>query len=112
MLKPRLLLQLEGMLVLLTAVIAYQQVHGRWLWFALLLLTPDLFMLGYLINLRLGAALYNLVHSYTLPLLALSALMLTGQSAHVWLAHIGMDRLLGFGLKYDTAFKDTHLQKV
>ena len=74
-------------------------------------------MLGYLVNLRLGAALYNLVHTYALPLLLLSALWLAGHDSYAWLAfiwfaHIGMDSLFGFGLKYDTAFKDTHLQHV
>lgn len=74
-------------------------------------------MAGYLVNRRLGAAAYNLVHNYALPLLLLSGLLLAGEAAYVWpiliwLAHIGMDRMLGFGLKYETAFKDTHLQRV
>ena len=117
MLKPKLLLHIEGVAVLFTACLLYQQAHGSWLWFALLLLVPDFSMLGYLANLRLGSALYNLFHTYTLPLLLLSTVWLTGHASYawlafIWLAHIGMDRILGYGLKYDTSFKDTHLQHV
>ena len=117
MMKPRLLLHIEGAAVLFTACIFFHQVHGRWLWFALLLLTPDIFMLGYLISPKVGAAAYNLGHTYTAPLLLLAGLWLAGQGAYVWLvliwlAHIGMDRMLGYGLKYETAFKDSHLQRV
>jgi hypothetical protein len=117
MLKPKLLLQFEGAAVLLAACIFYQQSHGSWLWFGLLLLTPDFSMLGYLANKKLGAAFYNLIHTYTCPLVLLSILWLAGQSSFawlglIWLAHIGMDRMMGYGLKYETAFKDTHLQRV
>jgi hypothetical protein len=115
--KPRILLQIEGAAVLLTACVCYHQSHGGWLWFALLLLTPDLSMLGYLINEKLGATVYNIVHTYTFPLCLFLLLWLVGQNSlswllFIWLAHIGMDRMLGFGLKYETAFKDTHLQRV
>jgi hypothetical protein len=117
MLKPKLLLHAEGAAVLFTACICYHQLHGSWLWFALLILTPDLFALGYLVNKTVGAMMYNLVHTYTAPLLLLLGLWLAGQSSYlwlvlIWLAHIGMDRMVGYGLKYETAFKDSHLQRV
>ena len=117
MLKPRLLLHLEGAAFLLAAGILYQRSHAGWLWFALLFFTPDFFMLGYLANKKVGALIYNLGHTYAAPLLLLLALSLSGQSTYgwlalIWLAHIGFDRLLGYGLKYETAFKDTHLQRV
>jgi len=117
MTKPKLLLQIEGGAVLLAAGILYHQSHGSWLWFALLFLVPDFSMLGYLANKKLGALFYNLAHTYTAPFLALSALWFSGQTSYswlilIWFAHIGMDRLLGYGLKYETAFKDTHLQRV
>lgn len=69
MFKPKLLLQLEGVAVLFASCVAFHQIHGSWLWFALLLLTPDLFMLGYLVNQTIGAAAYNFAHTYTVPLL-------------------------------------------
>jgi Domain of unknown function (DUF4260) len=74
-------------------------------------------MLGYLVNTRLGAATYNLAHTLAFPL----ALLLAGYLfywqlslpiALIWTAHIALDRLLGFGLKYPTFFKDTHLQHI
>lgn len=74
-------------------------------------------MLGYLANPKLGAALYNLAHSETpVLLLAVSALHLHSTAALavalIWLFHIGFDRALGYGLKFPTSFKDTHLQHV
>ena len=117
MTKPGLLLHLEGAAVLLAAGILYQQSHAGWLWFGLLFLAPDLFMLGYLANKKIGAALYNLAHTYSAPVVAFLILQFSGHGSALWLvwiwiAHIGFDRLLGYGLKYETAFKDTHLQKV
>ena len=85
--------------------------------FLLLFLAPDLSMLGYLANPRLGSLVYNLAHTYFVPLV-LAGIGLVASShlcillALIWAAHIGMDRLLGYGLKYPTAFKDTHLQRV
>jgi hypothetical protein len=115
--KPRFLLRIEGAAVLLAACHFYHQLHGSWLCFAVLFLTPDLFMLGYLVDKKVGAFCYNLVHTYSVPVLVLSALWISGQTSYYWLvliwfAHIGMDRLAGYGLKYETAFKDTHLQRV
>jgi hypothetical protein len=115
---PALLLRLEGIAVLGAAVVLYFWQHGPWWLLLLLFLAPDLSMLGYLAGSRVGAVCYNLVHSYVLPL----ALVLTGALAGVplvlwlgliWGAHIGLDRgVLGAGLKYPTAFKDTHLQRM
>ena len=95
----------------------YHHNHGSWGIFALLFLAPDLFMLGYLINTRIGTALYNLVHTLTAPCLMLAVGLLTAEISAInlailWAAHIGFDRLLGFGLKYPTHFKDSHLQRV
>lgn len=115
--RPPILLHLEEAPLLLLTLFAYQHLHASWLLFAILFLTPDLFMLGYLINPRIGSATYNLVHTLTLPL----ALLLTSYIEHwpltvaialIWTAHIALDRLLGYGLKYPTHFKDTHLQHI
>jgi hypothetical protein len=114
MIKPRLLLQIEGAAFLIAACFLYQRSSGSWLWFGLLFLTPDFSMLGYLAGKKAGAAVYNFGHTYTAPLFLWFILMQTshGWLALIWLAHIGFDRLLGYGLKYETAFKDTHLQRV
>ena len=114
---PGLLLRLEGLTILITAVMLYAQLEYSWLYFALLLLTPDLAMLPYLINPRLGALAYNVVHTYVLPLALAVVAYLGGYPtllalALIWLAHIGMDRTVGYGLKYGDDFKHTHLQEV
>jgi Domain of unknown function (DUF4260) len=110
----RVLLRLEGAAAFAAAVALYAHAGFSWPVFALCFLAPDLAMLGYLAGPRAGAALYNLAHTYALalplaaagffggpPLLAAAGLIL--------IAHIGFDRALGFGLKYSTAFGDTHL---
>ncbi|HYF64402.1 MAG TPA: DUF4260 domain-containing protein [Herpetosiphonaceae bacterium] len=111
------MLHLEGLTALAAATAAYWHYGFGWWWFAGLLLAPDLAMIAYLINPRVGSCAYNVVHTYALPL-ALGLLSLLagwqfgGQLALIWLAHIGMDRALGYGLKYATDFKDTHLGRV
>jgi hypothetical protein len=111
---PKIILQLEAAGVLVAAVIAYAWNGRGWLMFALLFLVPDISMLGYLGGRRLGAGIYNLAHTYVLPA-ALAAYGLYQSQplaldlALIWIAHIGFDRLLGFGLKYETAFRHTHL---
>lgn len=109
-----IMLRLEGALALALAVIAYSHLGASWWLFAGLFLLPDLSMLGYLADRRLGAALYNAGHTYLAP----AALALLGWSqglpvlfapALIWAAHIGFDRLMGYGLKYGTAFSATHL---
>lgn len=103
--------------MLLAAALAYGQIPGNWLAFVVLLLAPDVGMLGYLRGTALGAATYNLFHTYALPA-ALLAYWAIAQDATllslglIWAAHIGMDRMIGLGLKYPTAFKHTHLDRV
>ena len=116
-LSPALLLRLEAAALFVGAVAVYATQGGNWLLFVVLLLAPDLSMLGYLVNQRFGAAVYNLAHTTITPLLLLAAGLATGalmlvQVALIFLAHIGMDRFVGYGLKYTTAFKDTHLQRL
>jgi hypothetical protein len=115
--RPSILLCIEETLLFILTLFAYQHLHFSWLLFAILFLTPDLFMLGYLLNPRAGAAFYNLAHTLTLPLALLLASYiqhwhLSTELALIWTAHIFADRLLGYGLKYPTFFKDTHLQHI
>ena len=114
---PRLLLRMEGGVLLAAAVLLYAGLGVSWTVFVVLLLVPDVAMLGYLGNTRLGAVTYNLAHTYALPaLLALVATATGNRAAYagalIWLAHIGMDRLLGYGLKYPTSFHHTHLGSI
>lgn len=115
--RPTVLLRLEGVALLAASVTAYALVGGSWWLFALLLFVPDLSMLAYAGGPRIGAAIYNIVHSTTLPLLlAVAAVALNGGAvvpfALVWLAHVGLDRGLGYGLKRPTSFGDTHLGRI
>lgn len=114
---PRLLLSLEGFAVIAAAIALYaMQGFNGWV-FVLLLLVPDVSMAAYLINPQVGAFIYNLVHFYGLPVLLAVLSLAFGwtvalQLALIWMAHIGMDRFFGYGYKYPTEFKDTHLGRV
>jgi len=111
---PRAILHVEGAVAAAAAVVAYAHLGGSWAVFAALFLVPDLSMLGYLAGRRVGAAAYNTAHSTIGPAFVAAV----GLAAHVpwlllgaciWLAHVGLDRMLGYGLKYATGFGDTHL---
>jgi len=115
--KPAMLLRVEGAGMFVCSVFLLHLLGANWVVFFAIVLWPDLFMLGYLANAKLGARLYNLVHTDILPLALATASLGLRQSgltafALIWLAHIGGDRAIGAGLKYPTFFKDTHLQRV
>lgn len=85
--------------------------------FLVLLLVPDLSALGYLKNVKIGSVIYNIFHTYTFPATILISGLLIDSSyalmiSLIWIAHIGMDRLFGYGLKYPTTFQDSHLNRV
>ncbi len=111
---PRMLLRLEG-LVLLVASIAVFAAQGQdWWIYPALLFVPDIFMLGYLRNTKFGSILYNLGHSYPAAALVTAVGFIFGSTLTValgaiWFGHIGLDRMLGYGLKYGKSFKHTHL---
>ncbi len=117
LLTPAILLRVEGAAIAVIAIVLYGWWRENWLLFALLVLAPDLAALAYLAGTFIGARVYNLVHTSVFPL-ALLAYGLIGKNALatalalIWLTHIGADRMLGFGLKYTTEFKDTHLAHV
>lgn len=114
---PLLLLRLEGSALLAVGIAVFAGTAQSWWLAGLLFLAPDLSFLGYLAGPRMGAMIYNALHttlgpaiigvtgwySGSLPVVAVAA---------VWLAHVGMDRALGYGLKYPTAFQDTHLGRL
>ena len=114
---PRLLLHLEGAAVFLAATALYfDGDHPWWLYFVLAL-APDLSMLGYAGGARVGSFVYDAAHTYAVPVALAAAGVLADANglvgvALIWLGHIGADRALGYGLKYATGFKDTHLQRV
>ncbi len=114
---PRLLLRLEGLALFILATWAFGYAGTSWWLYAILFLTPDLSFAGYLAGPRLGAGAYNALHSTLGPAiltglgLFLDHSMLLGIAA-IWAAHIGFDRMLGYGLKYTSGFNDTHLGRI
>jgi len=114
---PGILLRIEGLAVLAGSVFLYARYGRGWLFFALLFLAPDVAFLAYLAGPRVGAVVYNLLHTYAGPVLLGLIAIATGNETLlaielIWLAHIGFDRFLGYGLKTEGGFKDTHLQRV
>jgi hypothetical protein len=113
----RTLLRLEGLALFAGMTLLYAVWGGSWWVYAILFLVPDLSFAAYLAGPRFGAAIYNAAHSYLAPM----ALMVTGFAASeplilsiamIWLAHIGIDRALGYGLKYSAGFGFTHLGRI
>lgn len=114
---PTVLLRLEGLTVFIGAIALYASQHFSGIAFIALVLVPDVSMIGYRVNNRVGSWVYNAAHVYTIPALLMGlglalSTPLAIQIGLIWFAHIGMDRVLGFGLKYPTEFKDTHMQHV
>ena len=113
----RTLLRLEGLTLFAGMTVLYAVWEGSWWIYAILFLAPDLSFLGYLAGPRLGAIVYNAAHSYMAPVslmvagFALSS-PLTLSIAMIWMAHIGLDRALGYGLKYSAGFGFTHLGRI
>lgn len=109
--------RLEGLALLAVAVLAYAQTGQGWQLFAVLFLAPDLSFAGYLAGPRVGAWAYNLAHSLIGPLALVAAGLLTAVPlatalALIWLAHVGFDRALGYGLKSAEGFGITHLGRI
>ena len=114
---PRLLLRIEGAALTLAAVYMYNRIGGNWWLFAALILVPDVSFAGYLINTRLGAIAYNTMHVTLGPLIcaALGFLLPSFDLLSIgliWAAHVGIDRALGYGLKYGAGFGFTHLGRI
>jgi hypothetical protein len=115
---PALVLRLESLAVAGAALALY--VDGEYAIWALLafLLAPDLSFAAYLAGPRVGAVGYNLAHTFVFPVALAAGCLVSGaaglpvQIALIWSAHIAVDRALGYGLKYPTAFKDTHLNRI
>lgn len=113
-----ILLRLEGLAAAVISAVLYARTGASWWLFAALWLAPDLSMLGYLTGRPCwGARVYNAFHTYVLP----GVLALAGLAGHehaavavalIWINHIGVDRLLGYGLKYSDGFGFTHLGRV
>ena len=115
--RPTAMFRVEGAALLALSALLYWVNGESWIIFALLLLGPDLSMVGYHAGPKVGAVGYNAFHAYPLPAAVGALGLFDGSSlavavALIWFAHIGLDRILGYGLKYPTGFKDTHLGRL
>jgi hypothetical protein len=113
----RWLLRCEGLALFLTACALYDIWGGPWWLFIALFLAPDLSFAAYLIGAKFGAVIYNAVHTTIVPIVLMGigaalAVPLLTSIATIWLAHIGLDRAFGYGLKYDAGFGFTHLGRI
>jgi hypothetical protein len=112
-----LTVRLEWAVVAVAAIVFYAVAGASWWLFALLILAPDLSMLGYLAGSRVGAISYNALHILIVPVLLLLAGRFGGNAvataiALIWIVHIAIDRALGYGLKLSSGFQDTHLGRI
>ena len=111
------LMRAESLAIFLFALMAYEFLGFPWGFFILVFLVPDLSMLAYFHSQQIGALCYNMAHSYILPLMLFAYGFFVSSSeadkwATIWIAHIGFDRALGYGLKYSRGFRYTHLGKI
>ena len=113
----RTVLRLEGLALFIGMTLLYNIWDGSWWVYALLFFVPDLSFAAYLTGPRTGALIYNAAHSYLAPVTIMTsgfatASPLTLSIAMIWLAHIGFDRALGYGLKYAAGFGFTHMGRI
>jgi len=113
----RTLLRLEGLALFSAMTLLYAVWGGSWWIFVVLFLAPDLSFAGYLAGPKVGAIVYNAAHSHLAPVILMAAgfglgLPLVLSIAMIWMAHIGFDRALGYGLKYFAGFGFTHLGRI
>lgn len=115
--QPKLILRLEGLLLFVAGLAAFLYLKQSVWIFVGLFLVPDLSIAAYFAGPRWGSIAYNIFHTTVGPLLlaiygVLSGELVAQALASIWLAHIGLDRAIGYGLKYATDFKDTHLGRI
>src|ERR1700675_879477 len=108
---PRVLLHAEGFAVAAAAIALYFHADYPWWLLVALVLAPDLSMVGFVAGPAIGAASYDVAHTYVLPVVLVAVGVITGADTAIelgliWFIHIGVDRALGYGLKYPTGFKD------
>lgn len=113
----RAMLRLEGLALFAGMTLLYGIWDGSWWVYALLFFVPDISFAAYLAGSKTGAAVYNAAHSYLAPMAMMTAGFATSSPlwlsiAMIWLAHIGFDRALGYGLKYASGFGFTHLGRI
>lgn len=108
------IIKLEELGMFLLSLLMFAETGFGWWWFPALLLLPDVSMIGYLFNNRVGAFCYNFFHHKGIAVVMYGAGFLAGQSylelaGAILFGHSSMDRFFGYGLKFVDSFKQTHL---
>jgi len=113
----KILLKLEELFMFGLSIFLFSKLDFAWWWYPVLLLTPDLSLIGYLVSPQIGAVIYNFGHHKALGIgIFVIGIILISQPMQVagliLFGHSSMDRMLGFGLKYSDSFQPTHLQTI
>ncbi|MEM0576047.1 DUF4260 domain-containing protein [Flavobacterium polysaccharolyticum] len=111
------IIKLEELGLLLLGIYLFNQLEYAWWWFLVLILAPDFSMIGYLFGNRIGAICYNIAHHRGIAIVLYFVGIYTSTTilqllAVILFAHSAMDRMLGYGLKYEKGFKYTHLGEI
>jgi Domain of unknown function (DUF4260) len=115
------ILQVEGAVLFAASLAIFSTLNASWWMYVVLFFVPDVSFAAYLAGPRIGAFAYNVMHSTIGPILLAGAAWWLGfdilgqvliATAVIWIGHVGFDRMLGYGLKYASGFKDTHLGKL
>lgn len=111
------IVKLEELGLFIFGIYLFSLLNYQWWWFLVLILTPDFSMIGYAFNAKSGAFLYNIFHHKGIAVLIyiigsylkIEMLQLIGV---ILFSHAAMDRIFGYGLKYEKGFKYTHLGEI
>jgi len=108
------IIKIEELLMFSFGIYLFTTLDMAWWWFLVFILVPDISMLGYLVNPKIGALIYNVVHHKGLAILIYLAGIYLGDeilqfSGIMLFSHASMDRIFGYGLKYNDSFNNTHL---
>ena len=108
------LLKLEELFMFALTIFLFSKLDFAWWWYPVLLLTPDISMIGYLISPQIGAGTYNFIHHKALGIsIFVLGIILANQliqfAGLILFGHSSMDRILGYGLKHSDSFQHTHL---
>jgi len=111
------IIKLEELGLFLFGIYLFSQLNYAWWWFPVLLFIPDFSMIGYLFGSKSGAFLYNLFHHRGIAIVVyLLGINLSNDliqlAGIILFVHVAMDRMMGYGLKYETGFKFTHLGEI
>ncbi len=110
-------LKLEEFGMFIFSFLMFYNLDVSWWWFIILILTPDISMVGYIWGVRIGALIYNLFHHKGIAILLIIIgyyfdEKITMMAGIILFGHSSMDRIFGYGLKYKKGFKFTHLGKI